>query len=53
MKIISNSMHWVWKITLIAAALCLPALIELGFYIWFALVPLTLWIAARWLSIKE
>ena len=68
MKLISHSMHWFWKLTFIPAVFWIPVILAEnwrhrsgidtlhgwdGTVMLLALGPIALWIAVRWLTIKE
>ena len=57
MKLISNSMHWGWKVSLVFSVVC--SVMMFGEYsidnddIFIYNVPLIIWVTARWISIGK
>ncbi len=60
MALISNSMHWAWKITLIPCVIWLPTILaenypylDDGEVILGATWPVALWVTIRWITIGK
>jgi hypothetical protein len=60
MALISNSMHWAWKITLIPSAVWLLMILsenyphlDDGYVILISTMPVALWITIRWIYIGK
>lgn len=61
MKLISNSMHWAWKLSFAICAFIFAYVWALASQNWgyandevlLGLMPISLWLTIRWLTVKE